>query len=107
VKRVLILIMFLCAMLFPGMPARAFTLTDPQTWPSALNPHDWPFDMFPVPEVAINPNGGVTYDVLLALLFKDQQNQIVSMLAPDVNNDTKLGFGGEGDAVFAGINYPF
>jgi hypothetical protein len=73
-KRVLIPIMFLCAMLFLGMLARAFTLLDPQTWPSALDPHDWPFDLFPVPEVATNPNGGVTYGVLLAFLFKDQQN---------------------------------
>jgi hypothetical protein len=93
-KRVLILIALLCAMLFPGMPARAFTLLDANTWPQALNPHKWPFDLFPVPEVATNPNGGVTYGVLLAFLFKDKQNQITSILAPDINNDTKLGFGG-------------
>jgi len=93
-KRVLLLIAFLCAMLFVGMPARAFTLLDPNTWPSALNPHDWPFDLFPVPEVATNPNGGVTYGVLLAFLFKDKQNQISSIFAPDISDDTKLGFGG-------------
>src|ERR1700757_3608997 len=93
-NRILILIALLCAIVFLGAPARAFTLLDPQTWPPALNPHNWPFDLFPVPEVTTNPNGGVTYGVLLAFLFKDNQNQITSILAPDVNNDTKLGFGG-------------
>jgi hypothetical protein len=94
-KRVLILIAFVCAMLFVGIPARAFTLLDPQTWPPALNPHDWPFDLFPVPIVTTNPNGGVTYGVLLAFLFKDKQNQISSIFAPDVTHDTRLGFGGD------------
>jgi len=94
-KRVLILIALLMwATLFLVIPARAFTLLQPSTWPSALNPHDWPFDLFPVPEVATNPNGGVTYGVLLAFLFKDKQNQITNILAPDVSHDTKLGFGG-------------
>jgi len=94
-KRVLILIALLMwATLFPVIPAPAFTLLQPNTWPAALNPHNWPFDLFPVPEVATNPNGGITYGVLLAFLFKDKQNQISSILAPDVNNDTKLGFGG-------------
>lgn len=93
-KRVLILIALLCAMLFVGVPARAFTLLQSNTWPPALNPHNWPFDLFPIPEVATNPNGGVTYGVLLAFLFKDKQNQISRILAPDVSNDTKLGFGG-------------
>lgn len=93
-KRLLIIIVCLCAMLFLRMPARAFTLLDPKTWPAVLNPHNWPFDLFPVPVVSTNPNGGVTYGVLLAFLFKDQQNQISSILAPDVTDDTKLGFGG-------------
>src|SRR5215469_5935890 len=93
-KRLLTLIAFLYAMLFLGMPARAFTLLDPNAWPPALNPHNWPFDLFPIPEVATNPNGGVTYGVLLAFLFKDKQNQISRILAPDINDDTVLGFGG-------------
>ena len=93
-KRLLTLIAFLCAMLFLCMPARAFTLLDPKAWPAALNPHNWPFDLFPVPEVTTNPNGGITYGLLLAFLFKDQQNQISSIFAPDVSHDTKLGFGG-------------
>ena len=93
-RRVLVLLVLLGAMLSVSIPARAFALLDPNTWPPALNPHNWPFDLFPVPEVATNPNGGVTYGVLLAFLFKDQQTDISSILAPDVNNDTVLGFGG-------------
>jgi hypothetical protein len=93
-KRVFVLFALLCALLSSLGPARAFSLLDPNDWPSDLNPHNWPFDLFPVPEVATNPNGGITYGMLLAFLFKDQQNQIASILAPDVNNDTKLGFGG-------------
>jgi len=93
-KRLFVLVLLLCATLFTAIPSRAFTLLDTNTWPSALNPHNWPFDLFPIPEVSTNPNGGVTYGVLLAFLFKDQQNQIASILAPDVNNDTALGFGG-------------
>jgi hypothetical protein len=93
-KRVFILIVLLCLMLSVSMPARAFSLLDTSTWPSDLNPHDWPFDLFPIPEVTTNPNGGVLYGILLAFLFKDQQNQITSIFAPDLNNDTKLGLGG-------------
>ncbi|MBV8454312.1 MAG: BamA/TamA family outer membrane protein [Deltaproteobacteria bacterium] len=93
-KRLLTIVAFLWVMLFLGMPVYAFTLLDRQTWPAALNPHNWPFDLFPVPEVATNPNGGVTYGVLLAFLFKDKHNDISSILAPDVSHDTKLGFGG-------------
>jgi hypothetical protein len=81
-------------MLCGSVSARAFTLLDPNTWPSVINPHDWPFDLFPVPEVSTNPNGGVVYGILLAFLFKDQQNEIKSILAPDLNNDTALGPGG-------------
>ncbi len=69
-KRIIILIAFLCATLFLSMPTRAFALFDPNVWLSALNPHNWPFDLFPVPEDTTNPNGGVTYGVLLAFLFK-------------------------------------
>jgi hypothetical protein len=93
-KRLWVLVVLLYAIAVAAVPARAFTLLDPNTWPAALNPHNWPFDLFPIPEVATNPNGGVTYGILLAFLFKDQQNQISSILAPDVNEDTALGPGG-------------
>src|SRR5713226_6492346 len=93
-KRLLVLILLLYATLFVAVPARAFTLLDPNTWPPALNPHDWPFDLFPIPEVATNPNGGITYGVLLAFLFKNQKNDIENIFAPDVTNNTDLGAGG-------------
>ncbi|MBV8771437.1 MAG: BamA/TamA family outer membrane protein [Deltaproteobacteria bacterium] len=109
-KRALFLLFLLCAII-RSVPAQAFTLLDPNTWPTlqprnwassfnlqnwppALNPHNWPFDLFPVPEVSTNPNGGVVYGILLAFLFKDNKNQISSILAPDLNNDTALGPGG-------------
>jgi hypothetical protein len=94
IKHLVAVLLVLYATVFLVVPARAFTLLDPNTWPPALNPHNWPFDLFPVPEVATNPNGGVTYGVLLAFLFLDPQNQIASILAPDLNEDTALGPGG-------------
>jgi hypothetical protein len=93
----------LLALAFAVTPARAFSLLQPQSWPPAfepnnwpplLNPHNWPFTLFPVPEVATNPNGGVTYGILFAALFKNQSNVIDRILAPDINNNTALGAGG-------------
>lgn len=72
----------------------SFNLLDLQTWPDALNPHNWPFTLFPVPEVATDPNSGVTYGMLFAFLFKDQHDNIDYILAPDINNNTVLGPGG-------------
>jgi len=92
-KRFFALVIFiLCTCI--AMPVRAFSLLDPNTWPAGFNPHNWPFTLFPVPEVATNPNGGVTYGVLFAFLFKDKQNDISNIFAPDVNNNTDLGAGG-------------
>jgi len=102
-KRFVLTIVFLVAWICAAAPARALSLLDPQTWPPALdprtwpallNPHTWPFSVYPVPEVATNPNGGVTYGLLLAVLFKNQQNQISDIFAPDINNNTDLGAGG-------------
>jgi hypothetical protein len=76
------------------IPARAFSLLDPQSWPPSLNPHNWPFTLIPVPEITTDPNGGVTVGVLFAILFKDDQNRISSILAPDVNYNNDLGPGG-------------
>src|SRR5947199_10369159 len=84
----------LLALLMAAMPARAFSLLDPQSWPPSLNPHNWPFTLIPIPEVTTNPNGGVTIGVLFAALFKDDQNQISSIFAPDINYNTDLGAGG-------------
>jgi hypothetical protein len=93
-KRILAGLIALVIVLCVSMPARAFSLLDPQKWPASFNPHNWPFTLFPVPEVATNPNGGVTYGVLFAVLFKDKQNQINQIFAPDINNNTDLGAGG-------------
>jgi Omp85 superfamily domain len=71
-----------------------FNLMKPRTWPQPFNPYAWPFSLFPVPEVATNPNGGVTYGILLAFLFKDQDGHITRIFAPDVNENSELGPGG-------------
>jgi hypothetical protein len=56
------------------------------------DPNSWPF--IPVPEVATDPNGGVTYGVLPVWLFTDDKNEISSILAPDINANSTLGPGG-------------
>ncbi len=77
-----------------AIPANAFSLLDPNTWPPSLNPHNWPFSLYPIPEVATNPNGGVTYGILTAFLIKDKHGDIRYIFAPDVNNNSTLGPGG-------------
>ena len=86
--------MLLAGLFAAAIPAYAFSLLSPQTWPSPLDPHNWPFTLFPVPEVATDPNGGVTYGVLFATLFKGQNGDIRYIFAPDINNNTDLGAGG-------------
>ncbi|MGH8013436.1 MAG: BamA/TamA family outer membrane protein [Candidatus Binataceae bacterium] len=102
-KRLLAILMLLIATVVMSAPAHAFSLIQPQTWPPAFNtnnwppvldPHNWPFTLFPVPEVATNPNGGVTYGILFAALFKNQNGDIDRIFAPDINNNTDLGAGG-------------
>ncbi len=86
-----------------------FSLLDPSTWSwpkydwSSFKPQDpnsWPF--IPVPEVATDPNGGVTYGVLPVWLFTDDKNEISSILAPDINSNSTLGPGGN----FRYLAYP-
>jgi hypothetical protein len=74
--------------------SEVFSLTQPKTWPAPFNPYLWPFSLFPVPEVATDPNGGVTYGIMLAFLFKDQDGHITDIFAPDVNENSELGPGG-------------
>jgi hypothetical protein len=98
-KRFLATFVFLAASMISAMtlaivPARAFDLMQPSTYPAGLNPHNWPFTLFPIPEVATDPNGGVTYGLLLAALFKNKNGDIQDILAPDVNNNSELGAGG-------------
>lgn len=92
-------------------PAGAVTLIDPNTWPgylnpntwpSALNPHNWPFTLIPIPEIATDPNSGVTYGVLAATLFTNDKNEITNILAPDIISNSTLGPGG----TFRFLSYP-
>ena len=86
-----------------------FSLLDPSTWRmpqydwhsfKVQDPNSWPF--IPVPEVATDPNGGVTYGVLPVWLFTDDKNEITSILAPDINANSTLGPGGN----FRYLAYP-
>src|SRR5271163_3979253 len=92
--RRLLAILLLLASTLAAIPANAFTLLDPSSWPPSLNPHNWPFSLYPIPEVATNPNGGVTYGILTAFLLKDNSGDIRYIFAPDVNNNSTLGPGG-------------
>jgi hypothetical protein len=92
-------------------PARAFSLLNPDswpgylnpnTWPAPLNPHNWPFTLIPIPEVESDPNSGVTYGVMAAILFTDEHNQINNILAPDIITNETLGPGG----TFRYLAYP-
>ncbi|MGB8412537.1 MAG: BamA/TamA family outer membrane protein [Candidatus Binatus sp.] len=92
----------------PTPPSR-FSLMDPSTWSwpqydwnsfKLQDPNSWPF--IPVPEIATDPNGGVTYGVLPVWLFTDDKNQISSILAPDINANSTLGPGGN----FRYLGYP-
>src|SRR6516164_9705572 len=94
VLRGLLLILFALSVV---VPAAAFSLLQPDTWPqpfnpskwpAPFNPSGWPFTLIPVPEIATDPNGGTTYGVLLACLFEDQQGQIQHIFPPDFNNNT-------------------
>jgi len=84
----------------------AFSLLHPNTWSHAfdnfkpMDPNTWPF--IPVPEVATDPNGGVTYGVLPVWLFTNDKGDISSILAPDINSNSTLGPGGN----FRYLGYP-
>ncbi len=100
-RRVLASLILITAFVVAGSTAHAFSLMDPGTWSwpqydwSSLklqDPNSWP--LIPVPEVATDPNGGVTYGVLPVWLFTDDKNEITSILAPDINSNSTLGPGG-------------
>jgi hypothetical protein len=78
------------------MPANA-----PESF-SLLNPHSWPFSFIPVPEIATDPNQGTTAGLLPIFLFTDDHHQISSILAPDINDNTIIGAGGN----FRYLAYP-
>src|SRR6202044_323487 len=95
----------------PSVPTSSsqFSLIDPSTWHwpqydirsfKPQDPNTWPF--IPVPEIATDPNGGVTYGVLPVWLFTDEKSEISSILAPDINSNSTLGPGGN----FRYLAYP-
>src|ERR1700681_2726744 len=93
----------------PTLSSSSFSLLEPSTWKlpqydwhsfKINDPNSWPF--IPVPEVATDPNGGVTYGVLPVWLFTDDKNEISSILAPDINANSTLGPGGN----FRYLAYP-
>jgi hypothetical protein len=92
-------------------PGNAYTLMNPDTWPgylnpntwpSSLNPHNWPFTVVPVPEIATDPNSGVTYGLLAAVLFTNKKGEIDNILAPDIITNPTMGPGG----TFRYLGYP-
>ena len=100
-RRVLASLILITALVATAPTAHGFSLMDPGTWSwpqydrnslRLQDPNSWPF--IPVPEVATDPNGGVTYGVLPVWLFTDDKNEIRSILAPDINADGTLGPGG-------------
>jgi Omp85 superfamily domain len=63
----------------------------PQSWISPIfHPSQWPFSLFPVPEIATDPNSGTTIGILPVFLFTDNQQQIRQIIAPDVAINTIL-----------------
>ncbi len=108
-RRVLASLILITAFVVAGSTAHAFSLMDPATWSwpqydwSTLklqDPNSWP--LIPVPEVATDPNGGVTYGVLPVWLFTDDRKEISSIVAPDINANSTLGPGGN----FRYLAYP-
>src|SRR5579862_5049692 len=75
----------------------------PQSWTSPVfHPTQWPFSLFPVPEIATDPNAGTTIGILPVLLFNDGHGQIKQIIAPDIAINTILGATGN----FRYLAYP-
>src|SRR5579885_1869092 len=75
----------------------------PPSWTSAVfHPSKWPFSLFPVPEIATDPNSGTTIGILPVFLFSDEHNQIKQIFAPDIAINTILGATG----TFRYLAYP-
>jgi hypothetical protein len=92
-------------------PNASASLIDPGTWSSPLpaswtspifHPSQWPFSLFPVPEIATDPNSGTTFGILPVFLFTDEHNEIKQIFAPDVAINTILGASGN----FRYLAYP-
>jgi Omp85 superfamily domain len=75
----------------------------PDSWTSPVfHPSQWPFSLFPVPEVATDPNQGTTVGLLPVFLFADEHQQIKKIIAPDIAVNTILGATGN----FRYLAYP-
>lgn len=75
----------------------------PDSWTSPVfHPSQWPFSLFPVPEVATDPNQGTTFGILPVFLFSDEHHEIRQILAPDIAINTILGASGN----FRYLAYP-
>jgi Omp85 superfamily domain len=75
----------------------------PQSWTSPIfHPSQWPFSLFPVPEIATDPNSGTTIGILPVFMFTDDHQQIKTIVAPDVAFNTILGASGN----FRYLSYP-
>jgi len=107
-RRLFRLIAGLTAVLLIAGTARASLLNPadwklPDSWTSPVfHPSQWPFSLFPVPEVATDPNQGTTFGILPVFLFSDDHHEIRQILAPDVAINTILGASGN----FRYLAYP-
>jgi hypothetical protein len=107
-RRLFRLIAGLTAVLLIVGTARASLLNPadwklPDSWTSPVfHPSQWPFSLFPVPEVATDPNQGTTFGILPVFLFSDDHHEIRQILAPDIAINTILGASGN----FRYLAYP-
>lgn len=107
-RRLFRLIAGLTAVLMIAGNARASLLNPadwklPDSWTSPVfHPSQWPFSLFPVPEVATDPNQGTTFGILPVFLFSDDHHEIRQILAPDIAINTILGASGN----FRYLAYP-
>src|ERR1700719_4251415 len=99
-RKLLGLIAGLTAILLIAGSARASLLNPadwklPDSWTSPVfHPSQWPFSLFPVPEVATDPNQGTTFGILPVFLFSDEHHEIRQIIAPDIAINTILGASG-------------
>jgi len=93
-RRVLASLILITAFVVAAATAHAFLLMDPSTWNwpqydwssfKLQDPNSWP--LIPVPEVATDPNGGVTYGILPVWLFTDNKHEI-SGIRPPISTPT-------------------
>ena len=102
----LIVGVIVCLLIAGGAQASLFNPSDwklPDSWTSPIfHPSQWPFSLFPVPEVATDPNAGTTFGILPVFLFSDEHHEIRQILAPDIAINTILGASGN----FRYLAYP-